>query len=208
MGRKNKRPYTRVERVMAGTVVTLVAIALAWTGVIAAAWYTQTNPQASATGTGGTVSLAWQAPMVLANSSYYTGCGVDMVTSNATSITFYGTDFGPGDYCIYAAELVNTGTLPLNISTATTYVNAGGSYLLTTLENPTAYTIGPAHNGVTYSFPVVAANSVVLAPDHPSGIVVHFAFGLWSWASQSQYSGQPFSATLTVTGTADGGDGP
>lgn len=190
-------------RVRTATVISVLMVLGTLGGLAAAAWFSGTS--LTEQGRSGTTDVSYVGPVVITTSNAYVNCSVWQ--TSAAGIHFTADNLGPGDYCIIAGNVTNTGSLPVTLdqSTVTMTGSCASFYAIDTISNPTAYTIGPGMNGNTYSFPV-ASGGISIAPG--ATVTENWAIGLFSSAPQAGCSGQSFSATSTLIGTTAGGNGP
>lgn len=181
-------------------------LALAVGGATYAAWYS--NHQLDTAATAGVTHVSISQPVVLTSSNAYVAAEaqIDIPTQTAH---FYAYNLGPGDYAILGMRVTNTGTLPVllgvdELAPVTESVTTG-FYAVNTVSNPTALSIGPAMNGVTYEFPVLPNYSMTL--NSGDSVVVYFALGLYSDTPQTMM-GTSTSASYMITGMTVGGNGP
>ncbi|HXQ78995.1 MAG TPA: hypothetical protein VN819_02105 [Thermoplasmata archaeon] len=206
MTRTKRLPKDRTTRILEYSFgATLVLIAVATMGLASASgWFTNQNTVTQG-GTAGTTELTWNNPYNTTSNSYVVCHAGGTHGTDLSSVL--ANNLGPGDYCVASAMLKNFGTLPLVLgeTTVSWSYNPACFWYANNVANAKALTVGPAMNGVTYSFPVVANNSIALAP----GATFHFELGVGIWAAAPEAcQGQVASYVINVYGLTPGGNGP
>jgi len=207
-GRKGRRTADRVGAALGvGLIGTLALMALVVGGLASAAGWFSPAHQLTSTGTATSPTLNWYNAYYTTSSSWVV-CGAGGLGNGSLASYVHATNLGPGDYCVARGVLQNPGPEPLTIwvSTVASTYDPACFYFVNTLSNSgPALTIGPAMDGLTYSFPMAGNGAMTLA----AGASTHFAVavGVWSTAP-STCEGTTGTFVVSLSGVTPVGNGP
>lgn len=206
--RVNRRNRDRTATALTAAFVgTLGLIALVLGGLAAAAGWLSPAHDLNSTATATSPTLNWYNAYYTTSSSWVV-CGAGGLGNGSLVSYIHATNLGPGDYCVARGVLQNPGPEPLTlwVSTVSSSYDPTCFYFVNTLSNSgPAMTIGPAMDGLTYSFPVAVNGAIVLE----ANASIHFAVavGVWSGAPSS-CAGTTGTFDISISGVTPVGNGP